>query len=804
MSSQRSTSESSTTASSVSRGAGVHRLEDLLSQLEGNGYQRNGHDEILKKAADAETYYGDNDLAIDVLRSKYLAPGETGPLQMWDRIARAMASVEEDPETWYDRFFSLLIDFKFIPGGRVMHGAGRDEAKRKPTLSNCYVIPIREDSLEGIYNCLRESAMVYRTGGGVGTDLSILRPKGAPVNATVDASPGCTAFMNLLSESTNAVSQAGRRGALMLTLRVDHPDIEDFITIKNDAGRTKVQYANISVLITHEFMTAVLDDTDFDLRFEGKVHRTVRARELWNTIITNAHSSAEPGIIFWDTMKEYHNVEYANPLTSTNPCGEQPLASYTACNLGNLNLLKFVGDDGEFDYEDLAESTRVATRFLDNVIEYNMPNHAMKKIQDSVSSDRRVGLGITGLADALVKMNLKYDSDEALDAVEKIMQTICYYSYETSVELAQEKGAFPLFDWEGVSKSKFIQGLPAQMQERIKEHGLRNSTLITVPPVGTGSIVAQTSSGVEPIFCTSYKRRVKQADGESFREYKVYHPLVRELYGGDEDLPAHVVTSHDIDPYFRVKMQGVIQRYTDSSISSTINLDEETSVETVADIYITAYKEGLKGVTVYREGSREGILQTDKESGKDEKKAAAAEAPPVVAGRAGLHPRKRPAVTQGVTERVRTGEGNIFVTINEDEEGLCEVFSTIGKAGGNAAAQSEAISRLMSLALRAGIDPQEIISQLKGISGPTPVWEDGELILSTPDAIGRALERYLARRVDGSTVQIPEKAAAPADAPPAAHSSGGAKTMATCPECGSSVAHEGSCLTCKHCGWSKC
>jgi ribonucleoside-diphosphate reductase alpha chain len=786
--------------STAPRPASVHRLEDLLTKLEGNGYQRNGHDEILQKAAAAETYYGDNDLAIDVLRSKYLAPGETGPLQVWDRVARAMASVEEDSETWYDRFFSLLIDFKFIPGGRVMHGAGRDEARRKPTLSNCYVIPIREDSLEGIYSCLRESAMVYRTGGGVGTDLSILRPKGATVNATVDASPGCTAFMNLLSESTNAVSQAGRRGALMLTLRVDHPDIEDFITIKNDTSRTKVQYANISVLITHEFMRALKDDTDFDLRWGGKVYQTVRARDLWDTIIRNAHSSAEPGIIFWDTMREYHNVEYANPLTSTNPCGEQPLASYTACNLGNLNLLKFVHEDGTFDYDDLAESTRVATRFLDNVIEYNMPNHALDRIEEAVSSDRRVGLGITGLADALIKMGLKYDSDESLDAVEKIMQTICYYSYETSIDLAQEKGSFPLFDWEGLSKSKFIQGLPKQMQDRIREHGLRNSTLITVPPVGTGSIVAQTSSGVEPIFCTSYTRRVKQADGESFTEYKVYHPLVRDLYGGDDELPDHVITSHDIDPYFRVKMQGVVQRYTDSSISSTINLAEDTSVETVADIYVTAYEEGLKGVTVYREGSREGILQTDKD-----KPAADEGATAPVEGRSGLHPRQRPAVTRGVTERVRTGEGNIFVTINEDEQGLCEIFSTIGKAGGNAAAQSEAISRLMSLALRAGIDPQEIVNQLKGISGPSPVWEGGELILSTPDAIGRALERYVLRRQVGDGVaQIPEYAEDAARTPPAQVSDSGATVLVTCPECGSSVAHEGSCLTCKHCGWSKC
>jgi ribonucleoside-diphosphate reductase alpha chain len=784
----------------------THRFEDLLAQLEGHGLKRNGHDDLLVRAADSETYYGDNDLAIDVLRSKYLAPGEAGPLHIWDRIARAMASVEKDPQYWYDRFFSLLMDFKFIPGGRVMHGAGRDEAKRKPTLSNCYVVPIEEDSLEGIYRCLRESAMVYRTGGGVGTDLSILRPKGATVNATVDASPGCTAFMNLLSESTNAVSQAGRRGALMLTLRVDHPDIEDFITIKNDEHRTKVQYANISVLVTHEFMQAVMSDSDFDLRWGGEVFRTVRARELWNKIITNAHASAEPGIIFWDTMREYHNVEYVNPLTSTNPCGEQPLASYTACNLGNLNLMSFVGDDGVFDYEELTEATKIATRFLDNVIEYNMTNHAMPKIEEAVASDRRVGLGITGMADAFVLMKQRYDSEEALESIDKIMATICHNSYETSVELAKEKGAFPLFDWAGVKQSKFIQSLPKLLQKKVKDHGLRNSTLITMPPVGTGSIVAQTTSGIEPIFCTSYTRRVKQADGESFREYKVYHPLVQRLFGDDENLPDYVVTSHEIDPYFRVKMQGVIQKYTDSSISSTINLAEDIDVETVADIYITAYKEGLKGVTVYREGSREGILQTDAQAVKAEEAISAPATPDQIAA-AGFHPRQRPAVTTGITERINTGEGKIYVTINEDEHGICEVFSTIGKAGGNAAAQSEAISRLISIALRSGVDPQELIRELKGISGPSPVWENGELILSTPDAIGKAIERYVQRKA-GQGAQVAEEGPAAVSLqeapPPTFGQSSGSTTMTTCPECGSTVAHENSCLMCKHCGWSKC
>lgn len=285
-------------------GGGIHAQTGKLNEA------------TMDLALDCRDYYGENDLAADVVRSKYLAPNEQGPMHMWDRIARALASVEKDKELWYNKFLEILFDFKFVPGGRVMHGAGREDARRRPTLSNCYVVPIEEDSLEGIYRAISESALVYRTGGGVGTDLSTLRPEGAAVNATIDHSPGATAFMNLFSESTNTVSQAGRRGALMLTLRVDHPDIERFITIKNDPRKIKVQYANISVLITHEFMKAVINDAPFDLRWGGKVYRTIKAKELWYKIIKNAHASAEPGIIFWDTMKDYHNVEFVNPLSS--------------------------------------------------------------------------------------------------------------------------------------------------------------------------------------------------------------------------------------------------------------------------------------------------------------------------------------------------------------------------------------------------------------------------------------------------------------------------------------------------------
>jgi ribonucleoside-diphosphate reductase alpha chain len=758
---------------------------------------------IMDLALDCRDYYGDNELAADVLRSKYLAPNEQGPMHMWSRIARALASVESNPEHWYKQFLELLFDFRFVPGGRVMHGAGREDARRRPTLSNCYVIPIEDDSLEGIYNCITESAMVYRTGGGVGTDLTALRPEGAAVNATIDHSPGATAFMNLFSESTNTVSQAGRRGALMLTMRVDHPDIERFITIKNDPRRIKVQHANISVLITHEFMAAVTNDADFELRWGGKVYRRVKAKELWFKIIKNAHASAEPGIIFWDTMRDFHNVEYANPLSSTNPCGEQPLAAYTACNLGNINLSKFVAENGSFDYAELADVTRTATRFMDNIIDYNMENHALDKIKRAVSSDRRIGLGITGLADALMMMKIRYDTQEALDETEKIMRLIRDESYRTSIELAREKGPFPLFNWEGYSRSKFIQALPADIQENIKQHGIRNSTVITVPPVGTGSIVSQTSSGIEPVFCTSYRRKVKNHDGETYSEYKVYHPLIKKLFGDDEHLPPYVVTAHQIDPYFRVKMQGVIQKYVDSSISSTVNLAENVTLETVADIYMTAYKAGLKGITVYREGSREGILQTEEFARKQEsgRHAKSDEKGP-------KGPRHRPHVTFGVTERIKTGEGYLYVTINEDENGLCEVFTTIGKAGGNAAAQSEAISRLISLSLRSGIEPREIVKQLKGISGPTPVWDgQGGQILSTPDAIGKVIEHYIEEReqLHADRGYVPKQrrnTPAPDSGSPAADAS--RKTTVTCPECGTSVEHVSGCVVCYNCGWSKC
>jgi len=739
-----------------------------------------------------DNYYKEDDLGRSVLEMKYLAPGEKNPWELWKRQAKALASAEKTPELqkkWEAAFFEALKNFKFVPGGRIMHGAGREDITT--TLNNCYVVGIKDDSIKSIYDCVVQEAMTYKYGGGCGHDLSVLRPSGDEILGTGGNSCGPVGFMNLFSENTNTIAQHGRRGANMQTLRVDHPDIEKFIKIKT-GDVDMVKYSNISVLLTDDFMDAVQSDSDYDLHWGGKIYTTVKAKELWMKIIEHAHASAEPGLLFWDTMTKYHNAEYCSPLVSTNPCAEQPLPDGGCCNLGALNLERFVDQDGNFDFDGFKETTAIGARFLDNVIDYNLDRHALEEQKQNAMNDRRVGLGILGLGDMLVKMGIKYDSDEALETIGKIMEIHRNTAYETSIDLAKEKGQFPNFDWDGYSQSLFIQDLPKELQTKIKNNGIRNCTLTTVAPTGSGAIVARVTSGVEPIFATSYKRKVKKNDslGKEFDTFTVYHPVVQEMFGTDENLPEYVVTAHNVDPYFRVKMQGVVQRYIDSSISSTVNLAKETTVETVADIYMTAYKANLKGITVYREGSREGILITDEKSSENkEKKSQNTEMKTA---------RNRPSITEGKTRRMRTGDGTLYVTVNEDENGLCEVFTAIGKAGGTVAAQTEAISRLISLALRSGVDPNSIINQLKGISGPNPTWEDGQLILSTPDAIGRALETF----VNGDSPSQNKKGQF--EIAEDSFTSQKLKGM-FCQECeGHGIFDEGGCLVCKDCGWSKC
>ena len=749
--------------------------------------------DVCPKEFEIDRYYKDDDLGKSVLEMKYLAPWEKNPWDLWKRQAKALAGVEETEELqekWEVAFFEALKNFKFVPGGRIMHGAGREDITT--TLNNCYVVGIKTDSIKSIYDCVVQEAMTYKYGGGCGHDLSILRPSGDAILGTGGDSCGPVGFMNLFSENTNTIAQHGRRGANMQTLRVDHPDIQKFIEIKT-GDIDMVKYSNISVFLTDEFMEAVQTDSDFDLQWGGKVYETVKAKELWMKIITHAHASAEPGLLFWDTMKKYHNAEYCSPLISTNPCAEQPLPDGGCCNLGALNLERFVDDNGNFDFEGFRETTAVGSRFLDNVIDYNINRHALEDQKQNAINDRRVGLGILGLGDMLVKMGIKYDSDEALETIGQIMKIHRDTAYETSVELAKEKGEFPNFDWDGYSESLFVQDLPQELQEQIKNHGIRNSTLTTVAPTGSGAIIAKVTSGVEPIFATSYKRKVKKNDslGKEFDTFTVYHPVVKEMFGSDKNLPDYVVTAHDVDPYFRVKMQGEIQKYIDSSISSTVNLAEDTTVETIADIYMKAYKGNLKGITVYREGSREGILITDKKAEEGNTQEATDDTKKTA--------RNRPQITTGKTRRMRTGDGTLYITVNEDENGLCEVFTAIGKAGGTVAAQTEAISRLISLALRSGVDPNSIINQLKGISGPNPTWEDGQLILSTPDAIGRALETFL----DGEeNPNLKNKVQFEiAEEPTQSKKVNGIH----CIDCdGHEVVNESGCYICKDCGWSKC
>lgn len=766
----------------------------------------------IPTANETVEFFGGDELRIRCFLDKYALRDLSGkvvektPLEMWERVAREIASAEPDSKKrheWEKKFYWLLEDFRFIPGGRIMFGAGQP---RRATNLNCYVIPIKEDSIEGIFEWCKEAARTYSLGGGVGTDISILRPKGSPVNNSAIYSSGSVSFMDLFSTTTGTIGQSGRRGALMITISVDHPDVLDFIEIKNDPERRKVQYANISVRVTDEFMRAVERDEDFVTRYEntvvGRFEKTVRAREIWEKLVKNAWASAEPGVIFWDNVKRDSTTEYNNmEVITTNPCSEIPLEAYGACCLGNLNLSKFVLEsftpNARVDWSNLEKALRYATRFLDNVLDYNADRHPLLAQREASLHSRRIGVGFTGFGDMLIRLGLKYDTEEAIAFTDQLFERIKHIVYDESTELAVEKGAFPAFDLEKHLRSAFIKRLHPATVEKIKANGLRNAALLTVPPVGSGSVLAGCTSGIEPIFSLSYVRKSKSL---SKGEFAVSHPLVREYMEKTnltniKELPETFVTAHEIEPLMRVRMQATIQKHIDHALSSTVNLPKDISPQAVGDIYLEAWKAGCKGITVYREGSREGILLTTEEA-KTQKES---EKP----ARASLVPRPRPRVAKGKTYRMKTELGTVFITVNEDEEGIFEVFvQGLGKSGTSTAAFTEAIGRLISLALRSGVKPSAIIDQMNLIRGSRPVvQEDGTVVFSVPDAIAKAIGEYL-KGGEQLTLLAEVK-----PKPPQATGANGhdaKRDVELCPSCGGVLMFTNGCYICSDCGFSEC
>src|SRR3990170_2742896 len=769
-------------------------------------------------------YFQGDDLRAHVFYDKYALRGPDGrvlektPPEMWRRIARELASVEapEKRAEWEEKFHWLLDDFRFIPGGRIMHGAGNP---KRVTLSNCYVLPFREDSIEAIFDWLREAARTYSFGGGVGGDISILRPRGAPVNNAARSSTGAVSFMELMSLTTGTIGQSGRRGALMITVADNHPDVLDFVKIKRNLD--KVRYANISVRVSDAFMRAVEEDATWDLVFENEraqMRRTVRARELWNELIKGARDHAEPGVIFWDTVKRWSTSEYKGMgVITTNPCSEIPLEPYGNCDLGSLSLARFVTEEftsqARVNWDTLEPALRYAARFLDNVLDYNADRHPLPQQREASLKSRRIGVGFTGLGDMLVMLGLKYDTDEAITFVDGLFEQIKNVVYDESVNLALEKGSFPAYDPLQHFQSPFMQTLTPAVLDRIQAHGLRNVALLTVPPVGSGAALAGVTSGIEPIFDLSYIRRSESLSQEFF---KVYHPLVREYMARheiehEEDLPAFFVTAHQIKAEMRVKMQSAIQKHIDHSLSSTVNLAKETTPEEVERIYFLAWKMGLKGITVYRESSREGILLTEQQAQASglmippppPLAAAPVAPPPADPGPARAGPPPRPKVTVGRTERVETPRGRIYVVVNEDEWGVNEVFVHSFDA------EAEACWRLASLGLRAGVDPRGVLAQLWRVQSKEVAFDrssTGTTVRVT--TIAQAVALALGRALYGDTFR-PDKEFPRADVLPEPTIKARQEALrlvfvGVCPDCGEPLVHENGCAPCRSCGFSKC
>jgi len=747
--------------------------------------------------------------ALTVLRKRYLLKNEEGipveePWEMFWRVASdvAKASSRYDPaadvEAEAHAFYRLMAQLEFLPNSPTLMNAGRDLQQ----LSACFVLPV-EDSMASIFETIKDTALIHQSGGGTGFSFSRLRPKGDIVRTTGGIASGPVSFMKVFNAATEAVKQGGtRRGANMAILRVDHPDVVEFITAKQDT--TVLTNFNISVGLTEEFMRAVREDGDYDLvnpRTKKVVQRR-RAREIFDMIVEGAWATGEPGIVFLDRLNAANPTPELGAIESTNPCGEQPLLPYEPCNLGSINLAHFVkqGDRPEIDFERLGEAVRKSVRFLDDVIDVN--DYPLPKIREMAHGNRKIGLGVMGFADMLIQLGVAYNSEAGLEVGGRVMGFIHERGRAASEEIARERGVFPNFE-----RSIFAKTGPR----------LRNSTVTTIAPTGTLSIIAGSSSGIEPLFAVVYTRRI--LDGTEMLEV---NPLFEEIarkrgfYSEDlmseigrhkslaevpdvpEDVRRRFVTAYDIAPEWHIRMQAEFQKHTDNAVSKTVNFRNEATPDDIRRVYMLAYEVGCKGVTVYRDGSREAQVLTV----GAKVPAKAEQTQPVVAKAASISPRRRPVVTKGTTEKIKTGCGNIYITVNEDEEGLCEVFTTIGKSGGCTASQSEATARMISLVLRSGVDPKSIVAELKGIRCPMPSWDRGSVTLSCADAVGKAIERYLTNGKDdehsaGVATATAENVLSNTDMASAGYNP-------ECPDCGSILEVSEGCVVCRACGYSRC
>ncbi|MDQ2093814.1 adenosylcobalamin-dependent ribonucleoside-diphosphate reductase [Rhodalgimonas zhirmunskyi] len=731
----------------------------------------------------------------------------------WRRIARALAVVEDDPKTWEERFYSALEDFKFLPAGRITAGAGTG---RNVTLFNCFVMGTIPDSMGGIFEMLREAALTMQQGGGIGYDFSTIRPRGADVlGVSADAS-GPLSFMDVWDAMCRTIMSAGsRRGAMMATMRCDHPDIEDFIAAKQDPARLRM--FNMSVLVTDDFMAAVKADEPWELTFGDKVYHTIQARDLWNRIMRATYDYAEPGVIFIDRINAMNNLNYCETIAATNPCGEQPLPPYGACLLGSVNLARLVsdpfGEAAQLDETALEDLVTVAIRMMDNTVDASrFPLEAQAR---EAEAKRRIGLGVTGLADALLMVGLRYGSDEAAKQTERWLHLIARASYRASVALAREKGAFPLFDAEKFLASGAMQGMDEDVRAEIAEHGIRNALLTSIAPTGTISLYAgNVSSGIEPVFAYAYTRKVLQKDGSRTEEEVVdYAVQMWREKKGDAPLPDYFVNAQTLPPLDHVKMQAAAQKWVDSSISKTINVPEDISFEDFKDVYFEAYETGCKGCTTYRPNDVTGSVLSVSEEKKDKDKAPEVIAFPDTEPQTPhgdvvymAEPLDRPKALEGMTYKLKwpDSEHAIYLTVNDVIVGgrrtPFEVF--INSKNMEHFAWTVALTRMISAVFRRGGDVSFVVEELKAVFDPRGgAWMEGKYIPSILAAIGSVIERHMISIgfIEGEGMGLktdPQSQVVGLDSAPRGPA---------CPSCGQFGMHmvEG-CMTCPSCGHSKC